>query len=252
MTTTTKQILEELRLLKKAIAQLAGTSDLPEDAQLSPTALDKTAKQFQQLQARRDQWVPASDVGKYIKGAGWWNHKLLIEQFGFTAYLRIGRDFYYDREQLKLLRDELKARNVQFEQFQKLLRSEKEFENAYQKLKEQVRTNKTKKFFVVPDWLRDISTTPVKLPERAVVQADIDELQQEFNQGKYHEYVDVHKGTHAMLKFIYPYEKYLTPGLRRKLSHWCDRFNTASKVLGEITGKKHKFIPAPPEGLIEL
>jgi hypothetical protein len=84
------------------------------------------------------------------------------------------------------------------------------------------------------------------------VQADIDALQQEFVAGKYGEYVDVHKGTYAMLKYIYPYEKYLEPGLRRKLSHWCDRFNTASKVLSEVTGKKHQFIPAPPEGLIEL
>ena len=252
MTTTTKQILEELRLLKKAVAQLAGTSDLPEDTQLDASALDKAAKQFQKLQTERDQWVSGSDIGKFIKGGGWWNHKILQEQLGFTAFIKIGRDFYYEREQLKLLRDELKARNVQFEQFEKLLRSEKEFQNGYRKLKEQVRTGKTKKFFVVPDWLRDISTTPVKLPEREAVQADIDQLQQEFNDGKYQEYIDVHKGTHAMLKFIYPYEKYLEQGLRRKLSHWCDRFNTASKVLNEITGRKHKFIPAPPEDLIEL
>jgi hypothetical protein len=252
MSSATQEVLRELRQLKKAVAQLAGTADLPEDQQLSSTVLEKAAKQFHQLQAKRDQWVSASDIGKYIKGAGWWNHKILQEQLGFTAFIKIGRDFYYDKEQLKLLRDELKKRNVLFEQFCKLLESEKLFDSGYRKLKEQVRTNKTKKFFVIPDWLRDISSTPVKLPEKEVVQADIDQLQQEFIAADYKEYIDVYKGTHAMLKFIYPYEKYLEPGLRRKLSHWCDRFNTASKVLTEITGKKHKFIPAPPEDLIEL
>jgi len=252
MTNTQKEILSTLQQLKKAVAQLAGTSHLPEEQQLSTEALEKGTQEFLRLQSKRSQWVSTSDMGKYLKGAGWYNHKIIQEQFGFTAFIKIGRDYYYDKEQLKALHQELKERGVDFEQFYHLLESEKHFEREYEKLQEQVRTGKTKKRFVVPDWLRDISSTPVKLPEREVVQADIDLLQQEFTAGKYGEYVDVHKGTYAMLKHIYPYEKYLEPGLRRKLSHWCDRFNTASKVLKEITGKQHKFIPAPPEGLIEL
>ncbi len=243
MASTSQHILEEIRQLKKAVAQLAGTADLPEDQQLSATALDKAAKQFTQLQTKRAQWVSHHDIGKHLKGTGWWNHHLIREEFGFSAFIKIGRDYYYDRDQLKALNEELKKRNVNLEQLDKLRRSEKDFEKAYEKLKEQVRTRKTKKSFGVPDWLRDISSSPVQLPERALVQADLDQLQQEFLGGKYAEYVDVHKGTHAMIKFIYPYEKYLEQGLRRKLSQWCDRFNTANGVLKEITGKKQVFIP---------
>jgi hypothetical protein len=252
MSSTTQLILQELRVLRKAVTQLAGTADLPEDKQLSPTALDKAAKQFQQLQMKRAQWVSHHDIGKHLKGGGWWNHQLIREEFAFTAFIKIGRDYYYDRDQLKALNEELKKRNVSLEQLHKLRRSEKDFEKAYEKLKEQVRTRKTKKSFVVPQWLRDISSTPVQLPERAVVQVDLDQLQQEFLAGKYAQYVDVHKGTHAMLKFIYPYEKYLEAGLRRRLSHWCDQFNTANGVLKEITGKKQVFIPVAPEEQIEL
>jgi hypothetical protein len=113
--------------------------------------------------------------------------------------------------------------------------------------------NKTKKHFVVPDWLRDVCSTPVKLPSRDLVQQDVDTLMQEFRDGKYHEYVDIHKSNYAMMKHIYPYERYLEQGLRRKLSNWCDRFNTACKVLQEITGKKYKVIdPVPAEDQIEL
>lgn len=252
MSTTSAQLLQELQQLKKAVAHLAGTADLPDNQQLNTTALDKAAKQFAQLQKKRDNWVSSSDMGKYLKGAGWYNHKLVQEQFGFTAFIKIGRDFYYDREQLKLLHQELKGRQVNLEQFFSLIRHEAAFDKAYEKLKAQVRGKKTKKHFVVPEWLRDISTTPVKLPERHVVQADIDQLQQEFFDAKYGDYVDIHKGSFAMLKHIYPYERYLEKGLRRKLNTWCEKFNTTCKVLQEITGKKHAFIPVAPQDQIEL
>lgn len=92
MATTSKEILQELRQLKKAVAQLAGTADLPEGQQLSYAALEKAAKQFNQLQAKRAQWVYRNDIGKYLKSIGWWNHTFIQEQFGFTAFLKIGRD----------------------------------------------------------------------------------------------------------------------------------------------------------------
>ncbi|HMF72246.1 MAG TPA: hypothetical protein VK616_12285 [Flavitalea sp.] len=55
------------------------------------------------------------DIGKHLKGTGWWNHQLIREEFGFTAWIKIGRDYYYDRDQLKALHEALKKRNVSLE-----------------------------------------------------------------------------------------------------------------------------------------
>lgn len=143
----------------------------------------------------------------------------------FTAFFRIGHIYYYHKEQLEALNDELKKRNVNLEHLQSLLQTEKAFKQLYQKLKEQVCTRKTKKSFIVQDWLRDIASEPIKLPDRSLVQADLDQTQQEFAANGYSGYIDIHKGTHAMVKYISPYERYLEAGLRRKMSDWCDRFN---------------------------
>jgi hypothetical protein len=60
------------------------------------------------------QWVDSNDIGTYLKGPGWWNHKFVQEQFGFTAVIKVGRNVFFDKGQLKALAEELKERNGLF------------------------------------------------------------------------------------------------------------------------------------------
>lgn len=55
---TGKQILEELRDIRSAIAALAGTSDLPEAERFSLKALEKAAQEFRKLKVKRGNGCP--------------------------------------------------------------------------------------------------------------------------------------------------------------------------------------------------
>ena len=55
-----------------------------------------------------------------------------------------------------------------------------------------------------------------------------------------------------MTKFIYHFEKYLEPVLKRRCKKWCDDFNYANHSLEEVTKKKEKFIPVKDEDMIQL
>jgi len=73
----------------------------------------------------------------------------------------------------------------------------------------------------------------------------------EYKTAKLDAYIDIYKGTHSMLKFIYHFEKYLEPGLKKRCQKCCDNFNYANHALQLIIGKKQK-IPVADRATIEL
>lgn len=45
------------------------------------------------------------------------------------------------------------------------------------------------------------------------------------------------------MKFIYPFQKYIDPQIKRRCKKWCDDLNYANHALELITKKKETFIP---------
>jgi hypothetical protein len=66
--------------------------------------------------------------------------------------------------------------------------------------------------FKIPPKLKNIVTTDIPTPDPELVRQDLATLKQEFKSSKFESYIDIYKGTHAMLKHIYYYQKYLEPG----------------------------------------
>lgn len=55
-----------------------------------------------------------------------------------------------------------------------------------------------------------------------------------------------------MMKFIYHFEKYLEPELKKRCKKWCDNFNYANNALEAVTKKNETFKPVKEENMIEL
>lgn len=127
--------------------------------------------------------------------------------------------------------------------------SEAEFQK---KLSGHKKLTKGKRPYNLPDDLKDITTSSAPLPDVELVKKDLERLKEEFFQHKMANYIDIYKDNHAMLKFIYHFEKYLEPGLKKRCTRWCDNFNYANHALELITKKKDKFVPVKEEEMIEL
>lgn len=90
------------------------------------------------------------------------------------------------------------------------------------------------------------------MPPVELVQQDIGRLKQEFFEHKMAEYVDIYKESHAMLKSIYHFEKYMDPQIKKTCKKWCDDFNYAQNALQLITKKRETFVPVKGEEMVEL
>jgi hypothetical protein len=99
--------------------------------------------------------------------------------------------------------------------------------------------------------LKNITTSEIPKPDPELVRQDLARLKAEFKAAKFEAYIDIYKSTHAMLKSMYYYQKYLDPGLKRRCQKWCENFNYANDALHRITGKKEKFTVTDPS-MIQL
>lgn len=97
-----KQILAELKELRSALANLIGTSGLPETQQFSVEAIAKAASEFQKMNTQRGEWVKENDIAKYIK-ADWRAGKFIRTEFGFTAFIKDGHYYLYHKKTLQQL-----------------------------------------------------------------------------------------------------------------------------------------------------
>ncbi len=247
-----KEILSEIKELRTALTQVLGISDLPPDQQFLKEALNKAAKEFQKLNIERGQWVADHSVGKYIKNAGYRAGAFIRQEFGFSNYFKRGQTYYYSKKDLISLGKELKERNVDLGRYMEFIEDRTKFKKY---VSEAAQNNKGKlknKSYKLPADVNNITTSPPPMPEVNVIREDIKRLKEEFFEYKLSEYIDIYKDNYAMTKFIYHFEKYLEPGLKRRCKKWCDDFNYANHALEEVTKKKEKFIPVKDEDMIQL
>jgi hypothetical protein len=247
-----KSILSEIREIKTLLSKLIGTSDLPSTEQFSRQALDKVAKQFQKLSIERDEWIEESNICKYIKNADHRTGAFIRQEFVFSNYFKLGRTYYYNKKDLIALGKELKARNVDLGRYMEYRADQAKFKKYIETINQTNKGKKKRKSFDLPYDLKDITTSGVKAPSVDIINQDLARLKEEFFQYSLADYVDIYNGNHAMMKYIYHFEKYLEQELKKKCRRWCDNFNYANHALEMITKKKEVFIPVKEEDMIQL
>jgi hypothetical protein len=243
-----KQILTELKELKSILSHLIGTSELESQEQFSKDSLDKAARLFAKMTTQRGDWVKEDEIGKYVK-ADWRAGSFIRSEFGFNACIKDGRSHLYNKKALQKLGQELKARNIDLSRYMEYKRSESEFQK---KISANKKLTKNKRPYDLPTDIKDVTTSPPPTPDVALVKADLKKLKDEFFQFKMSEYIDIYRDNHAMVKFVYYFEKYLDPQIKRRCKRWCDDFNYANHALELITKKREVFVPVKEEDMIQL
>ena len=246
------ELLSEIRSLKAAIATLIGTSDLSPKEQFSKEALDKAAKQFQKLSIERGDWISDSDISKFIKKAPYRAGTFIIKEFQFSNYFKTGYNYYFNKNDIIELSVELKKRNIDLKRYMELLEDQDKFQKHIASAAANKKASKKKQAFQILKGINNITTSPIPMPPAEIIKADIKRLKDEFFEHELVEYIDIYRGTHAMMKFIYTFEKYMEPELKRRAKRWCDDFNYANNALEEVTKKKEAFIPVQDDDMIQL
>lgn len=248
-------VFAELQAIKQLLSVLVGTSSQPEETRFSTEALDQAAVAFKTMQIARGEWVEERSIDHYIKSATWNSGKFIREVFAFTAVTKRGHKTLYSKKELTLLAEELTARNIHLGRYQEFLADKAAFDKRVAKEATSgknalpAKKNKGGRAYQLPSGLKNIATTPIPPPDPDTVRQDLARLKQEFKDAKLDAYVDVYKGTYAMLRHIYSFQKYLEPGLKRRCMKWCEEFNYANHALELITGKKEKFVVQNPSAI---
>ena len=190
-----------------------------------------------------------NDISRYIKNAGWRAGKFIRTEFAFIACIKKGHYYLYNKKALLALNAQLRERNINLERYIEYKSDQADFQK---KLAGTKKLTKNKHPYQLPKGLKDITTSPIPLPSADLVRDDLSRLKEEFFQHKMAEYIDIYKGNHAMMKFIYHFEKYIDPQMKRRCRKWCDNFNYANHALELITKKKENFVPVKEEELIQL
>jgi hypothetical protein len=247
-----EKILAELQSLKTLVAKLIGTPDLKGENQYSKKAIEKAAREFQKLSIERGEWVESYDIKKYIKTAPYNVGNFLRDEFGFTNCFKRGSTYYYNKQDLIALGQELKERNVDLGRYMEFKADKDKFEKYVAGILQPDAKNIKRKRFRLPEYLKDITTSPATPPDPEVIKTELKKLKDEFFEHNLNEYIDIYKGSYAMPKDFYRFKKYLNPELTRRIYRWTEEFNLANQVIEEITKKKEKFIPIPEEQMIRL
>ena len=223
--------------------------------QFSREALAKASKLFVKMAAQRGEWVKEDELGRYIK-ADWRAGSFIRSEFGFNAWIKDGHYYLYNKKALQQLGQALKAKNIDLKRYMEYKRSETDdryYTTDFQKkLSANKKSFKGRRLYEVPADLKDISASAPPMPDVEIVKKDLDRLKAEFFEGKMAEYIDIYRGNQAMVKFIYHFEKYIDPQIKRTCGKWCDDFNYANHALEFITKRKEYFVPIKEEDMIQL
>jgi hypothetical protein len=234
-----KEILQEIRDLRCLLIKIMGLENETPDKKYSEESIVNAQKLYLKMSIDRGDWVKEGEIGHYIKSLPWSPGTFIRKEFEFTNWIKRGHEYLFSKKDLIALGEDLAARNIDCERYDEFLRDKAQFDKRMAVLEEA----KTKK---IPPWkiqkgLKNIVTTEIPKPDPEKVRGHLAELKQEFKTNKYALYIDIYKGTHAQMKNMYHYEKYLEPGIKRGCRKWCDDFNYANHALELITGKKEKF-----------
>lgn len=240
-------ILRELQDLKSILSTVIGTSDRVGEDRFSAEAVAEAARFYQKMNIERGEWVTEEQLPKYLGHCPWKPGAFIREQFAFTSWVKKGREYRYLKKDVEALGLELKAHNIDLARYYEFLEDKKAFDKkAAKEPKQKLPKGKP---YTFPKGVKNITTTEIAKPDPELVRQDLARLKQVFKDGKLESYVDIYKGTHAIMKHIYLFEKYLEPGLKRRCQKWCNDFNYANRALKEITGKKEKFVVADPSAI---
>jgi hypothetical protein len=245
------KILQELEEIKDLLAKLTGTADLRPTERFSIEAIDKAAKEFQNLSIAREEWIHEHSISKYLKNAPYnYGGKFIREKLGFTNYFKRGNTHYYFKNDLIALSKELISRNVNLKRYCELLEDRAKFQKYVLDAADNKKGKKKK--FNIPIGAKNITTSPPPAPSADIIKEDIKTLKEEFYQNNLSEYIDIYNNNHAMVKFEYHFQKYLKPDIKKRSFKWCENFNYANSALGLVTKKKEKFIPIKDDDMIQL
>jgi len=238
-----KKILTEISDIKKILSVLIGSSHIPEPQKFSKVTLDKAAKLFIKLKLVQDQWINSYDLNKYFKGCYRYEvGKFLREEFGFINYYSKGKAFFYNKQDIINLAQELKPRDVDLATFMELRRGQQQLEEKLNNLAVKNRDarvkGKQKKSYKIPDDLMNIKLSDYKLPDVSVVELDIKNLMDEFKKGGYKNYIDIYHDS-AFIKYDDNIREYLTGAKGARYRSWCRRFGKARYALKII--KEHQI-----------
>lgn len=236
------KILSELRQVKKLLTVLLGTEDQPTKEKFSRAAITKAASEFKKMQAERGEWVENSEVSTIIKHAPYYPAKILIEEFKFKNYFKRGSTYYLKRKDLIELNKELKKRNINLETYSNLLQDREKFQKYIDNISQPERSKKRIRF-KIPEGLENIFTKPYSPPNEELVRNEINALWEEYEKYDLREYVDLYyKNTYAVFKYIYHWDRYLDPKVKKHCKSWCEKFNYANEALKRILEHKKKKI----------
>ncbi len=247
-----KQILTELKEIKMVLAKLVGSADSAPELQFSTDALNKAAKQFQKLSIERGEWIKDDEIHKYIRKAPYRAGAFIRKEFGFTNYFKKGQEYYYSKKDLIALGNELKDRNVDLRRYMELIDDQTNFQKKLEALAHDKKQRRLKKPYDLPRDSKDISTSDVPLPSVEIVRQDLAMLKEQFFKNKFSDYIDIYKNNYAMMKFMYHFEKYIEPEMKKSCRKWCENFNYANHALKLLTKKPETFIPVQEEDMIQL
>lgn len=228
------RILSELKQLKRLFAVMLGTEDQPAKEKFSKTAIIKASIEFKKMQAARGEWVSSGEVGNVIKHAPYNSAKLLIEEFQFKNYFKRGSTYYFKRKDLIDLNKELKKRNINLETYSDLLQDKEKFQKYIDSVSDP-EGNKKRRRFKIPEGLENIFSEPYSPPNEDLVRNEIEALWEEYEKFNLSEYVDLYyKKTYAVFKYIYHWDRYLDPKIKKQSKQWCEKFNYAQTALKRI------------------
>jgi hypothetical protein len=223
------QILKEIQDIRKSLAKIIGTSELPTRQQFSKESLDKAADEFKKLSIQRGEWITDSQISDIIKKAPYYSGKFIIEQFGFTDYFIKGKSLYFNRKSIVALNKELRIRNINLCNYIDLLRNKEKFKKYVEKANQGVK--KKENHFHLPEGLKDVNPSPYPAPTEEI-NDHIVSLRAEFEKFKLSDYIELYSNeTYAMFKHEYYWDRYLKPDLKKQCTKWCNEYNHANYAL---------------------
>jgi len=234
------KILSELKQLRKLFSVLLGTEDLPAKKKFSRPAISKAATEYRKMKTKRDEWVASGDVDKVIKHAPYNPSKMLIEEFLFKNYFKRGSTYYFKKKDLIDFNKELKKRNINLETYRDLLHDREKFQKCIDSIVHS-EENKKRRRYKIPEGLENIFSVSYSAPNEELVRNEIKALWEEFEKFDLSEYVDLYyKKTYAVFKFIYHWDRYVEPQIKKHCKQWCEKFNYSNEALKRILELKRE------------
>jgi len=234
------KILAELQQLRRLFTVLLGTEELPAKERFSRAAIAKAAKDYRKMQAERGEWISSGEVDDIIKHAPYNPAKMLIDEFQFKNYFKRGSTYYFKKKDLQDLNLELKERNINLKVYEELLRDNEKFQKYIVSVS-QSKGIKKRRRFMIPEGLENIFSEPYSAPNEELIRNEITALWKEYEKFNLSEYVDLYyKKTYAVFKYIYHWDRYLDPKIKKHCKGWCEKFNYANTALNKILEQKNK------------